>query len=114
MRPESKKRAKQRTLRGKVREQVLQRANYECEYRWVIPEVPCGYLPGRYQLEVDELRGGAYRITEWLDPTRCVCTCPRMHDWKTLHKNLVIERFEVWRTLQWMSAYFTPSHPAGG
>lgn len=68
-------------VRPEVREIV--RARGRCEYADVIPEVACGWLPGRRQLEVDELHGGARRNEEMQDPDQCVLTCPVHHDVKT-------------------------------
>ena len=87
----SGKRRAQLSERASVREQVIARAGGRCEYADVIPEVACGMLPGR-GMEVDELRGGARRGSEWLDPERCRLTCPVHHDWKTAHKRVVLRR----------------------
>jgi len=88
----SEKRLKQLEERKKVIETVKQRANNQCEYAHIIPEIPCATLPGRQNLEVDELRGGAHRCTEWLDPDQCKLTCPAHHDYKTNHKNEILHR----------------------
>jgi len=77
-----------------VRAEVGARAGWQCEYRDVIPEVECGWLPGR-GLEVDELRGGSFRASEWLDADRCRLTCPVHHDWKTANKREVLRRLGV-------------------
>lgn len=89
--PVSRRRRGQLPERQTVREQVTERAGGECEYRDVIPEVPCGFLPGR-GMEVDEVRGGSHRQAEWLDPDCCRYTCPIHHDWKTEHKREVLRR----------------------
>jgi hypothetical protein len=90
----SRKRKAQAGQRVQVREIVAERAGGRCEYAPVIPEVPCGMLPGR-GMEVDEMRGGSYRSTEWLDPDACRYTCPVHHDYKTAHKRTVLSRLEV-------------------
>jgi hypothetical protein len=77
--------------RAMVRQAVIERAGGQCEYAAVIPEVRCGFVPGR-GMEVDEIRGGSYRVSEWLDPDRCKLTCPVHHDFKTNHKRLVLDR----------------------
>ena len=87
----SGKRRAQLSERASVREQVIARAGGRCEYADVIPEVACGMLPGR-GMEVDELRGGSARGSEWLDPERCRLACPVHHDWKTAHKRVVLRR----------------------
>ena len=92
MKPISNKKLQQLNERKKVIETVKQRANNQCEYADIIPEIPCATLPGRNNLEVDELRGGAYRCTEWLDPDQCKLTCPAHHDYKTNHKNDILHR----------------------
>lgn len=81
--PISKKRRAQMPLREETRAAVLLRAKGQCEYRLAIREVECGFLPGRYQLEVDELRGGSWRNTEMVDPGACRLACPRHHQAKT-------------------------------
>ena len=82
--------------RAAVRAVVLLRANYQCEYASVIPEVPCRFYAwaGRGRLEVDELRGGSRRSTEELDAASCVATCPAHHDFKTNNKREVLRRLE--------------------
>jgi hypothetical protein len=77
--------------RTEVRNEVIARAGGQCEYAAIVPEVACGLLPGR-GMEVDELRGGSYRVTEWLDPDRCRLVCPVHHDWKTAHKRELLKR----------------------
>lgn len=89
----AKRKAKQGE-RSLVREQVAQRAGWRCEYRHIIPEVSCGFLPRR-GMEVDELRGGLWRRVESLDPDACRYTCPVHHDWKTDHKVEVLRRLGV-------------------
>ena len=61
-------------------------------YRDVVPEISCGWLPGRRELEVDELVGGASRSIEYTDPERCRAVCPVHHDYKTDHKVDVLRR----------------------
>ena len=56
-----RRRLEQQDERDECRRIVLARAGGRCEYEGAIPEVRCGFLPGRRQLEVDELRGGSYR-----------------------------------------------------
>lgn len=87
----SGKRRAQLADRGRVRDVVWARAGGRCEYADVVPEVACGFYGGR-GLEVDELRGGSRRGSEWLDPTRCRLTCPAHHDYKTAHKRVVLRR----------------------
>lgn len=92
----SARRVEEQAERDECRRIVLARAGHRCEYEGAIPEVRCGFLPGRRQLEVDELRGGAYRSTEYLDPERCRAACPKHHDFKTEHKRVVLARLEAW------------------
>jgi len=87
----SKKRQAQLGDRKRVRDVVWARAAGRCEYAEVVPEVACGMLPGR-GMEVDELRGGSRRGSEWLDADRCRLTCPVHHDYKTAHKRTVLRR----------------------
>lgn len=87
----SDQRRAQLSARASVLRQVIARAGGRCEYADVIPEVPCGMLPGR-GMEVDELRGGSRRSSEWLDVDRCRLACPVHHDWKTAHKRVVLRR----------------------
>lgn len=84
--PRSARRDAEAEQRAEVRAVVLARAGNRCQWAEVVPWVRCGWLPGRRQLEVDELRGGSYRSTEYLDPDRCRAACPRHHDYKTAHK----------------------------
>lgn len=91
LKPFSAKRALQSQQRKLVRQIVCERADNQCEYADVIPEISCGMLPGR-GMEVDELRGGSYRQQEWLDPDRCKLTCPVHHDFKTDNKKFVLRR----------------------
>jgi hypothetical protein len=91
----STKRASQLNERKKVIDQVKERANNQCEYADIIPEIDCDTRPGRKNLEVDELRGGAHRCTEWLDATQCRLTCPAHHDYKTNHKNEILDRLGI-------------------
>lgn len=95
----SPKRERLEQARREVRAEVLRRAGAAdpgdlsaCQYRVIIPEVACSWLPDRRQLEVDELRGGSHRSTEWLDPDQCRATCPFHHDIKTTHKREVLRR----------------------
>lgn len=92
--PVSKKRRAQADQRTDVRRAVLAAAGHRCEAIDLVPEVRCGDLPGRTGLEVDELRGGSYRVTEWLDPAACQAVCPVHHDWKTAHKREYLHRRE--------------------
>lgn len=94
--PKSARRLEEQEQRDECRRIVLARAGGRCEYEGAIPEVRCGFLPGRRTLEVDELRGGSYRSVEYLDPTRCRAACPKHHDYKTEHKRAVLERLEAW------------------
>lgn len=78
--------------RDACRAVVLARAAGVCEYRDVVPEISCGWLPGRRELEVDELVGGASRSIEYVDPERCRGVCPVHHDYKTANKREVLRR----------------------
>lgn len=91
----SKKRQRLLPKRNKVREEVLERAEWQCEYAPVIPEIACGTLPNRMFLEIDELRGGSHRVTEWTDPDLCRATCPIHHDYKTDNKEEVLKRLAL-------------------
>lgn len=90
--PRSKRTIDRQPERDACRAAVLARAAGVCEYRDVVPEVTCGWLPGRRELEVDEILGGPYRCTEQYEPDRCKATCPRHHDWKTDHKADLLRR----------------------
>jgi hypothetical protein len=93
--PVSEARLSKKALREAVVAEVLTRPGPRCELAAVIPEVPCGSLttPERpHELEVDEMRGGAYRVTEMYDPSRCHRTCHQHHDWKTANKREVLRR----------------------
>lgn len=82
----SAKRTADEPERARVREVVLAR-DRGCTAVDVVPEVRCGSPdPRRPEIEVDEIRGGAYRVDEWLDPDRCRSLCQAHHDWKTAHK----------------------------
>lgn len=61
-------------------------AGGRCEYADLFPDIECGWLPERTVLEVDEIRGGSWRVVEWTDPHRCRLTCPVHHDEKTRTK----------------------------
>jgi len=91
----SAKRRRELAQRKKVRAIVLERAGNRCEWAPLIPELACGWLPDRTVLEIDELRGGAYRCTEWLDPERCVATCPAHHDHKSAAKREMLARWSA-------------------
>jgi hypothetical protein len=93
----SPKREDEKAEREQVRNQVIKRAGFQCEYAELIPEVhDCVfYPPDRSGLEVDEMRGGSYRCTEYLDPDACHAACPGHHDWKTANKREFIERWEA-------------------
>jgi hypothetical protein len=89
----SPKRMSDGDKRAAVRAAVLERAGGDCEYAGVIPEVRCASPdPRRPAIEVDEIRGGAYRCTEWLNPDRCMASCQSHHDFKTLNKREVLLR----------------------
>lgn len=88
----SRRRSDDDGRRREVRAEVARRSGGRCQYAAVIPEVPCGFFVDRPGMEVDEMRGGAWRSTEYLDPDRCRLTCPAHHDWKTDHKRLVLQR----------------------
>jgi hypothetical protein len=94
LKPVSAKRRAAFSERDRVRQAVFDRAGGRCEYASVVPEVCCGLLPGR-GIEVDELRGGAHRVSEWLDVDRCRLTCPVHHDWKTANKRELLARLET-------------------
>lgn len=86
----SARRQEQDAERAKVVAEVLRRAGAKspadlsaCQYRAIVPEVECGWLPDRRRLEVDELRGGSHRAIEWLNPDACRAVCPVHHDVKT-------------------------------
>ena len=87
---QSAKRTAQQPERDRTRATVLARAGHRCQYEILLPFLPCGFLPDRRRLEVDELRGGSMRSTEFLDPDSCRATCPVHHDYKTAHKNEVL------------------------
>lgn len=72
--------------------QATERAGGRCEYADVVPEVLCGWLPDRYALEPDEIRGGAQRVTEQYDADRIRMTCPCHHEWKTENKPELVRR----------------------
>lgn len=95
MRSMSARRRSEQAERAKVREIVIERAGGECQYAEVIDWVSCGTLPDRSGLEVDELRGGSFRSTEYLDPEACRATCPRHHEYKTSHKNEVLRLLAI-------------------
>jgi 5-methylcytosine-specific restriction endonuclease McrA len=86
----SRKRRAQLRTRADVRRIVIARDG-GCRGRFLIPEQPCGFLPGRAMLEVDEIiprgRGG-----DWLNPDHCQLLCPRCHDWKHAHPREATER----------------------
>lgn len=92
----SQRRVDEQEARDECRRAVLARAGSRCEYEGAIPEIRCGFLPGRRQLEVDELRGGSYRSTEYLDPEQCRAACPKHHEFKTEHKRVVLARLAAW------------------
>lgn len=70
----------------------MERAGGRCEYAAVIPEVACGWLPDRVELEPDEIRGGAQRVTEMYDADSIRMACPCHHEWKTDHKSELVRR----------------------
>ena len=92
---ESEKRKAQRPARADTRAVVLARALNRCEYASLIPEVP--HCAG--ELEVDELRGGARRGEEWLDPDACRAACNSCHRWKTDHKVELLMRLAFYEGL---------------
>ena len=94
MRSMSAKRRRQLAERTRVREQVIAR-DQTCVARTVITEIACGFLPERPGLEVDEIRGGSYRCTEWLQPERCRLLCPAHHDFATDNKREFNRRMGV-------------------
>lgn len=87
---QSDRRKAEQPERDATRQEVLRRAGWQCQYRDLVPWVRCATRPGRRDLEVDELRGGAQRSTEYLDPEQCRATCPAHHDYKTEHKHEVL------------------------
>lgn len=89
---QSARRVAEADARAACRTAVLERAGGVCEYADVIPEVTCGPIGRRRELEVDEIRGGSYRCTDYLDPEQCRASCARHHDWKTVHKATVLDR----------------------
>lgn len=100
--PVSGKRRAQLALRREVVIVVFERAGGRCWYAPFIPEVACQHIDRtRPMLEVDELRGGSYRITEWLDPDQCRLPCQSHHRFKTEHKLEVLDRL----------ARYEESHP---
>lgn len=86
----SDRRRAERAERDVCRAEVIVLAGGRCEYAALFPTVACGWLPDRRQLEVDEIRGGAHRCTEWTDPHQCRLTCPVHHDFKTASKDLAL------------------------
>jgi hypothetical protein len=93
LRHASPKRARDQQRRQAVVEIVHARANCCCWYAAFIPEIRCEHWDrSRPRLEVDELRGGSYRITEWLDPDACRLACQSHHRYKTEHKLEVLDR----------------------
>lgn len=94
MRPMSPKKRRELERRKVVVHQVHIRDG-GCIARLVITEIECGFLPNRSVLEVDEIRGGSYRSTEWLDADRCQLLCPAHHDFKTDHKRSFNARIEA-------------------
>ncbi len=79
--PMSERRRRLLPARARVRAVVLARHGWRCAAEGIAPG-PCGFLPGRGALEVDERSGGAARGAEWLDPDKCQPLCPVHHDWK--------------------------------
>ena len=92
--PVSARRQAQKARRAEVVAEVHERAGGRCEYADVVPEVECAsyWWSSRPPLEVDELRGGAHRSSEWLDPEQCRLTCHAHHDWKTENKRELLKR----------------------
>lgn len=94
--PVSARRRAEQKARDECRREVLFRAGGRCQYAPLFPDVPCGWLPDRYQLEVDEIRGGSWRSTEHTNPDRCRAACPVHHDIKTATKDQdLVERIEA-------------------
>lgn len=91
----SSKRRAQAPERADARAIVLELADGACAYAPIIPEVPA--CEG--ELEVDELRGGSRRGSEWLDPTMCRAPCRAHHRWKTDHKVEVLFRLALYEGL---------------
>lgn len=95
MQYKSEKRAAQADERDQVRALVLAR-DRGCIARDVITEVRCGSPDlRRPAFEVDEVRGGSWRITEWLDAARCWSMCQNHHDHKTANKRDVLRRMRA-------------------
>ncbi len=60
--------------RRKVRAVVLERDG-GCVAAPLVPDVACAG-----PLDVHEPGGGAYRVSSWLDPDRCLTLCRAHHD----------------------------------
>lgn len=93
--PVSKSRQAKAELRELVRWVVLTRPGPRCEIAAAFPEVRCGSIitPERpNELEVDEIRGGSFKVTEMYDPERCRRGCHRHHDHKTANKREYLRR----------------------
>jgi hypothetical protein len=89
--PVSARRRSEQAARDACVEEVHRRDG-TCQLAVIFPEVTCGWLPDRRQLEVDEVHGGAMRCTEHTDPAACRLVCPKHHDHKTLHKRDALAR----------------------
>lgn len=114
IKPVSDKRQAHMKLRRLVVEIVHQRADHRCWYAHVVPEIRCERFDfTRPEFEVDELRGGAQRLTEWTDPDRCRLTCQSHHRYKTEHKLTFLDRLARYeRKHPWPSQPSLPTDPS--
>lgn len=112
--PVSASRQRKAQIRQAVVAIVHERAGHRCWYIPIIPEIACHRFDWtRSEFEVDELRGGSYRVTEMYDPDSCRLTCQAHHRWKTENKPELLERLARYEeTNPWPSKPALPSDPS--
>lgn len=82
MSPVSPKRRSLRPERDRTRDAVIERDGGCCGEG--LPGVPHDHPVGRpWTLEVHELRRGAMRSTDFVNPDACIALCPAAHEFAT-------------------------------
>lgn len=80
LRKQSRKRAKEQAARRQVVADALERADYTCKARDLVPAIAC-WGP----LDVDEYEARSARPGGHLDPDNVQVLCRRHHNWKHEH-----------------------------
>lgn len=91
LRSVSPKRENERPARDALRQAALERADWRCQAKYLVPEIDCAFYGDR-GLEVDEVIPRNGWISGHLELDNVQVLCPAHHDWKTANPRAAHKR----------------------